>query len=187
MDCELIRSARRTIAVQVGESGRVIVRAPMRMPKREIDAFVAAQGEWIRRHREQMRAREAARETIALTPERVSTLMEKGRQVLPKLVWQWAEILGVTPAGITLTNAATRWGSCGANRRVCFSIRALALPERCLEYVVVHELAHLVEHNHSARFYAVVERALPDWRERTAEIREFERTHRFVSVCKRGE
>ncbi|MEA4823545.1 MAG: M48 family metallopeptidase [Clostridiaceae bacterium] len=187
MDYELIRSGRRTIAVQVGEAGHVTVRAPLRMPTREIDAFVTAHAEWIRRHREQRRSREAAAQTIALTPKLTACLKEQGKQALPKLVWKWAELLGVTPAGITLTNAATRWGSCGANGRICLSVRALLLPERCLEYIVVHELAHLKEHNHSARFYAVVERVMPDWRERFAQIREFERTHRVTSVYKRAE
>ena len=182
----LVRSSRRTVAVQVGEGGRVTVRAPQRMPRREIDAFVAAQEDWIARRREEILERERAMQTVVLTQERLDALRRRGEAWLPALAARWAPRLGVTPAGITITNAAKRWGSCSARGRLCFSVRTLLLPEPCVEYIVVHELAHLREMNHSPRFYAVVERAMPDWRARADAVRAFERTHRIVQPGKDG-
>lgn len=173
---ELLRSARRTLAVEVLRDGRVVVRAPLRMPRREIEAFVARQGDWIARQRE--KARQA--EEVVLTAELERALRARAARELPELVREWEVRMGVRCTGISVTGALHRWGSCSSARRLCFSYRVLLLPPEERAYIVVHELAHLREMNHSARFYAVVGEVMPDWRERAENIRSFERTHRFI-------
>lgn len=78
---------------------------------------------------------------------------------------------GVQPTGITVTAARTRFGSCSGKNRLSFSLYLMAYPETAIEYVVVHELAHIRHHDHSPAFYREVEAYLPDWRARRALLR----------------
>lgn len=82
-----------------------------------------------------------------------------------------AEIMGLTPPPLSLSSARTRWGSCSRDSGIRLNWRLIHLPLELTDYVAIHELAHLVEMNHSARFWAVVERACPDWRERRAALK----------------
>ena len=74
--------------------------------------------------------------------------------------------MGLAPAGLSITGARTRFGSCSAQNRISLSWRIMQYPEAAIDYVVVHELAHIKEKNHSDRFYAIVEQYLPDYLER---------------------
>ena len=80
--------------------------------------------------------------------------------------------MGVQPAGIAITGARKRFGSCSGKNRICFSWRLMAYPEAAIDYVVVHELAHIRHKNHGPDFYAFVQEILPDWRERRALLRD---------------
>ena len=179
---ELIRSRRRTISAEIGEGGRVIVRAPLRMPKRDIDFFVEDHAAWIAAHSAARAARDAAAERLVLNDDLVRALRDAGRAALPALAREWAARMGVSFTGITLTRAQHRWGSCSSRGRLSFSVRVMLLPEAEREYIVVHELAHLREMNHGPRFWALVARTLPDYRHREAAVRQFERTHVFVEA-----
>ena len=79
--------------------------------------------------------------------------------------------MGIAPVDIRLSNARTRWGSCHARGRILLNWRLIQMPERLIDYVVVHELAHLREMNHSPRFWAVVANVIPDYAARRREIR----------------
>ena len=81
-------------------------------------------------------------------------------------------IMGLTPAAVTITGARKRFGSCSASNRICYSWRLMQYPEEAVDYVVVHELAHILHKNHGKAFYACVEEVLPDWRERRRLLRE---------------
>ena len=80
--------------------------------------------------------------------------------------------MGLRPAGVTITSARTRFGSCSAKGRLCFSWRLMQYPPEAIDYVVVHELAHLVHMNHGPEFYALIERYLPDYKARRKLLRE---------------
>ena len=86
--------------------------------------------------------------------------------MLPGRVAYWAQRMGVQPAVVTITAARTRYGSCSGKNRLSFSLYLMDCPPAAIEYVVVHELAHIRHHDHSPAFYAEVERYLPDWRAR---------------------
>jgi len=90
---------------------------------------------------------------------------------LPPLLAEWTEKVGMTPTGLSLRNMKSRWGSCSARARtIRLSTELARLPRTCLEYVLVHELVHLIEASHSKRFWRIVERHLPDWRARRAAL-----------------
>lgn len=94
------------------------------------------------------------------------------RPQLTALLEQWAPRMGVCPTGLHITGARTRWGSCSGKNSLSFSWRLMLCPPACVEYVVVHELAHILQHNHSPRFWQEVERQLPDFRQRQDTLRQ---------------
>lgn len=88
------------------------------------------------------------------------------------LVEAWSRRLGVKPGPVRARRMKTRWGSCSVRTgAIRLALELASKPPACLEYVVVHELAHLVEPGHGPRFHAIVERFLPDWKERKAMLR----------------
>ena len=167
---ELIRSRRRTLALEITRDCRVVVRAPMGLPRAEIQRFVAGREDWIRLHLEEQRRR-AESSPPPPTPEETSALRARAQAVLPGKVSYWSARMGVTPAGVKITAARRRYGSCSGRDSLCFSCYLMACPEEAVDLVVVHELCHILEKNHGPRFYALLERYLPDYRERKKLLR----------------
>lgn len=100
---------------------------------------------------------------------------EQARVMVAGAVNRFAPGMGVVPAGVKITSASTRWGSCSGSNRLCFSWRVACLPDPLLDYIAVHELAHIREHNHSSRFWQIVAGVLPDYPQRRAALRAFQR------------
>ena len=166
----LVRSGRRTLALEITRECEVVVRAPMRLSQSRIDQFVADHGDWIAEHLERQRRRRAAHPEP--TEEERREYIRRAREELPGRVARYAALMGLTPAGVAVTGARTRFGSCSGKNRLCFSWRLMQYPEAAIDYVVVHELAHIRHKDHSRAFYACVEQVLPDWRERRELLRE---------------
>ena len=164
MDYTLIRSSRRTMALEITRDGRLLVRAPQRAPQAVIDRFVASHADWIAAHLEKQRQRAQAHPP--LTEDELAALRQKARDILPGRVAHYAGRMGVTPTGVKITGAKTRFGSCSAKNSLCFSLYLMAYPDATVDYVVVHELAHIRHKNHSPAFYAEVAKVMPDYRER---------------------
>lgn len=167
---ELIRSRRRTLGLEVTREGRVIVRAPIRASAAAIERFVQEHEEWIGKAQARQRARLAAHPEPDEAGQ--AALMRRAREELPPKVAYYAQRMGLQPTGITITSARTRFGSCSAKNRLCFSWRLMDYPEAAIDYVVVHELAHIMHKNHGPQFWALVERYMPDYRARRALLRE---------------
>ena len=139
------------------------MRAPQRLSRAAIDRFVAQQEGWIVRHLEKLAAHPPLPEP---TPEETARLKAQAAAVLPGRVAYWSAVMGLTPAGIRITAARKRYGSCSGENRLCFSCYLMRCPPAAVDLVVVHELCHIRHHDHSAAFYALLEQYLPDWRER---------------------
>lgn len=169
LDYLLYRSKRKTLSVEITREGQTVVRAPLRLPAGEIAAFLTARRRWIGQHQDLQRRRALAHPTP--DGEEEAALRARARAELPPLVALYAEKMGVRPSGITITGARTRFGSCSAKNRLCFSFRLMQYPRAAVEYVVVHELCHILVKDHSSAFYAQVEAILPDWRARQALLR----------------
>lgn len=163
MDYTLIRSSRKTVSLAVTPEG-VVVRAPLRMPKRDIDAFVESKRGWIEAHRTKMEARERELADIrSLTPEELRALAERALQIIPERAAHYAHLVGVRYGRVTIRAQRSRWGSCSAKGNLNFNCLLMLTPPEVLDSVVVHELCHLKELNHSPRFYAEVYRVFPDY------------------------
>ena len=83
----------------------------------------------------------------------------------------FAALVGVQPTAMKITGAKTRWGSCSGKNRINFSWRLMMADDDAIDYLLVHELAHIKEHNHSPRFWAIVESILPDYKARKKKLK----------------
>ena len=162
----LVRSCRRTLALEITRDCRILVRAPMHISQARIDAFVDAHAAWIAKHLEKQRQR-AEQLPLSPTPEEITALKEKAAAILPEKVAYWSQKTGLVPTGIKITTAQKRYGSCSEKNSLCFSCFLINCPEEAIDLVVVHELCHIKEKNHGPRFYALLEQYLPDSQERT--------------------
>ena len=164
-DYELIRSRRKTLALEITRDCRVLVRAPMRAPKKTIDAFVSAHEAWIAKHLESQRQRSASAPPPPTAAE-IEALKAQARALLPEKVAYWSQVMGLVPTGVKITAARKRYGSCSGKNSLCFSCFLMEKPEAAIDLVVVHELCHIREKNHGPRFYALLAQYLPDYKER---------------------
>lgn len=165
MDYTIIRSRRKTISLEIDKNACVLVRAPMRVPKYEIDRFVNEKEAWIRKHVKLMRER--MEKADALRPadqSELKALYTEAARVIPERVSHYAQILGVSYGRITIRNQRTLWGSCSRKGNLNFNCMLMKAPERVRDYVVVHELCHRIEMNHSKRFWDLVGSVIPDYR-----------------------
>ena len=167
---ELIRSGRKTLALEITRDCRVLVRAPRRLPKAQIDRFVAGHAAWIAQHLAEQRRR-ADLAPPAPMPAEIAALKERARRILMPKVAFWSEKMGLVPTGVKITAARTRYGSCSGKDSLCFSCFLANAPEAAVDLVVVHELCHIRVKNHGPAFYALLEQTLPDWRERKRLLR----------------
>lgn len=157
---KLIRSARKTIAIQITPAGEVIVRCPNRMRVEEVRKFVESKREWIEKHLSKW---ETVQAQPPITREELHELGDRALRVIPERVAHFAPKVGVTYGGITIRNQRTRWGSCSSKGNLNFNCLLMLVPEQVLDYVVVHELCHRKHMNHSPQFWAEVKRVMPDY------------------------
>jgi len=164
-EIEIVRSYRKTIGLEVKEDGRVLVRAPVGFPMADIRRFVSDHEDWIQKHLELVRKR--AQQPVPrdrLTMDEIRALAEKAKKVIPERVEHYAPLVGVTYGRITIRNQKSRWGSCSAKGNLNFNCLLMLTPPDVIDSVVVHELCHRKEMNHSKRFYAEVLRVYPEYR-----------------------
>ncbi len=169
LEYELIRSNRKSLALQVKADGSVIVRAPLRITERRIETFAADHWEWVEKQKQRIsRQRENARR---ITGEERREGFQKAKEIIPRRTAYFAARMGVSYGRITIREQKTRWGSCSQKGNLNFNWKLVLMPPELLDYVVVHELAHRKEMNHSPSFWAVVEKELPDYRKRREELK----------------
>ncbi|MDO5141274.1 MAG: SprT family zinc-dependent metalloprotease [Eubacteriales bacterium] len=175
MEVTVIRSDRRTVSIRVNSDLSVTVRAPRWLSKKEIDRILIEKEGWINRHIEQIRQlneKDAESGIRKLSDEDIRRLRELAYPVISERVRHFSEIIGVDYGSITIRNQKTRWGSCSGNGNLSFNCLLMLAPPDVLDYVVVHELCHRKEMNHSKRFWDEVEKVLPDYRKQRRWLKE---------------
>ncbi len=158
MEYTIIRSARRTIALQIQPDGQVVVRCPYAMGKDAIDTFVAGKSKWLEKHLKNMQCQEPP-----LLPGQIQALVSRAKEVIPPKVDYYANMLGVDYGKITVRCQQTRWGSCTTKGNLSFNCLLMLAPPTVLDYVVVHELCHRKQMNHSHAFWEEVAKAIPHY------------------------
>ncbi len=173
MNIEIIKSNRKTMTLEVTREGRIIVRAPLKMPQSEIERFVQSKAEWLEKTLAKVRQRkDLNHQQPRLSMDEIHALAQKAMEVLPERTAYFAARIGVSYGGITIRNQRTRWGSCSSKGNLNFNCLLMLTPPEIQDYVVVHELCHRKEMNHSDRFWKEVEKILPDYKERKAWLKE---------------
>ena len=160
---EIVRSNRRTVSLEITKDAKVLVRAPQRMRYDDIEEFVLKHRAWIDAHLCRAKERELASER-----EDEAALRKKAAKIIPERVKYYSSVMGLVPTGVRITGARTRFGSCSPKNSLSFSCYLAGYPDEAIDYVVVHELAHIREKNHGKNFYAIIESVLPDYKERIA-------------------
>ncbi|MCR5235742.1 MAG: M48 family metallopeptidase [Lachnospiraceae bacterium] len=167
------RSRRKTVSVQIEPDLSVLIRAPFHMPDRDIEKFLRDSDDWIRKHRDEARKKLLVKETSPkLSMDEIRKLAEEAAKDIPERVKRFAPIVGVDYGRITIRNQKSRWGSCSSRKNLNFNCLLMLAPPEQRDYVVVHELCHLKEMNHSKRFWKEVERVLPDYKKSVKWLRE---------------
>ena len=163
MEYLLKRSRRRTLSLEI-KNGKLLVRAPYRVPVSEIETFIRAHRHWILQHLEKAAAQEERlAEEGVLTPEELEALVKRAKEWIPGRVSHYADLLGVSYSRITVRKQRTRWGSCSRKGNLNFNCLLMLMPEKAADAVVAHEVCHLREMNHSPAFYRLVRSICPDY------------------------
>ncbi len=168
MDYLVIKSNRKTISLSVNDDLIPVVRAPLYVSKKQIDLFVESNLNWIENAIDK---KTIELEKYNLTDDALADLVNKAKAYIPNRVNYFSKIMGLAPTSIKITKAKKRFGSCSGKNGLCFSCYLMLYPERAIDYVVVHELAHIKHHNHSREFYRLIEQYLPDYKERIKELK----------------
>lgn len=163
MNYKLIYSDRKSVGIKI-KDGSIIVRAPRRTKQSEIEKILKKHERWIKdalKREEEIRANEAC-----ISEEDIKILKKSAAEYFSRKCAYYADVMGLEYHKITITSAKTRFGSCSSQKNICFSYRLMLYPEAARDYVIIHELAHLKEMNHSRRFYDIVAKYMPDYKER---------------------
>ena len=163
MKYNIIYSDRKTISLTV-KNGEITVRAPKKIPETRIDDFIKSHARWLEKALERDKIR--TQRHSAPTEDEVKRLKKAAKSYMIEKTEYFANIMSLKYGRIIITSAKTRFGSCSSKGNISYSYLLMLYPEAAREYVIVHELAHLKEMNHSRRFYKIIEGVLPDYKER---------------------
>lgn len=159
----LIRSKRRTIAVELRPTG-MIVRAPLRLRQSQIDKFLKQKEAWILEHWKVMQERcEKMDIQEPFTAEELREAAEIAKKTIPERVKYYAQLIGVEYGRITIRCQRTRWGSCTSDGNLNFNCLLTMMPQEAMDCVIVHELCHRKHMNHSGQFYAEMGKVFPEY------------------------
>ena len=157
----IIRSNRKTLALEVKRGGEVIVRAPLRMTEQKIVEFLNLRYNWLIKAVERQKIR---KDNYDIPPEKILELKQKAEEVLPRRVEYFSKIMNLYPQTVKINLAKTRFGSCSGKNNINFSAFLMMFPIEAIDYVVVHELAHIKYKNHQKEFYDFVKLYMPDYK-----------------------
>lgn len=172
IEAHIVRKRVKNVNLRIARDGsHVDVSAPSWVSDSEVEAFIRSKSAWIASRMVQAAQAPMARAAQA-TPEEVAAWRETVSACVPALVAAWEPIMGVKAGKLAYRNMTSRWGSCQpATGRICINVRLALYPPECLEYVVVHELCHLLERGHGPRFHQLMDAFMPDWKQRRAKLR----------------
>jgi len=157
--------------MRIVKNGDVHVSAPIGMPREEVMRFVEEHRDWTNEARKRNCERQKQRAEFynklpLATRAQADEALERLKALVEPMVERHAKEMGVRPGIVYYKPTISRWGQCNVrDRSICISAYVLLLPEWCVEHIVVHELCHLLEPSHNARFHALMDKYFPRWRE----------------------
>ena len=172
------------LSMRIVRNGDVHVSAPIGMAKSRVEAFVNEHQAWIVEARKKTAERQNQRAAFfnqlpLTTKAQKAEATERIRALTEPMIERYSKVMGVRPSSVRYKPMISRWGMCDVKERsICYSTYLLLLPDWCVEHVVVHELCHLIEPSHNARFYALMDKYYPRWREARKETRKLAKNER---------
>ncbi|MFA5127727.1 MAG: SprT family zinc-dependent metalloprotease [Patescibacteria group bacterium] len=163
----------RRVRILIHADGRVVVSAPRFVTQKYIKQFVLDKSEWILNTLAKCKPENANKKTISKNDFHKNKLL--ALKIVREKIRHFGEIYNLRPQKIYIRNQTTRWGSCSGHGNLSFNFRLVYLPVSLLDYLIVHELCHLQEMNHSSRFWAIVAKTIPDYKKRKTALREASR------------
>lgn len=163
MEYKVIKSNRKTMTLSVNDNLEVTVKAPIFVSNSSIDDFVKRNALWINNAIDNKKKQ---LEKFDLSDDEIDALVKKAKAVIPSRVEHYSNLMKISPTGIKITKAKKRFGSCNGKNSLCFSCYLMLYPNEAIDYVVVHELAHIKHHNHSKDFYSFISKYMPDYKDR---------------------
>lgn len=165
MEYDVIRTKRKTLALTITEDGKVVVRAPLRCSEKIIEAFVVSHSQWIKLNIEKVEERRRKAAKYEISDADRDEYVRLAKEYLPERTAYWSAVMGLEPSYVKITSAKKRYGSCNGKNGICYSYRVMAYPRQTVDYVIVHELAHIKYKDHGDGFYRLIEKYLPCYRE----------------------
>ena len=161
------------MSIHVADDKKVIVKVPLGTPTFIAENFIKEKKDWITKQMEKVEKQTALADSMGpLSEEDIKQIKKKARVVIPQRVEYYAKLAGVSYNKIFIRLQKTRWGSCSVDGNLNFNCLLMLAPRDVLDSVIVHELCHRLEMNHSPRFWALVARVLPDYEASRAWLRD---------------
>lgn len=161
---EVRRSKRKSAAIKITADMQIVVFVPLYVSNNEIERMVISKSKWIDEHMLKVQSTIDERSKLEkITFEQVKELADQAVEYIPKRVKYYAEKENFVYNKITIKNLVSRWGSCSTKGNLNFNCLLMLMPDYVIDYIVVHELCHLREMNHSEKFWTEVEKIMPDY------------------------
>lgn len=161
---EVRRSKRKSAAIKITADMQIVVFVPLYVSDNEIERLVISKSKWIDEHMLKVQSTIDERSKLEkITFEQIKELADQAVEYIPKRVKYYAEKENFVYNKITIKNLVSRWGSCSTKGNLNFNCLLMLTPDYVIDYIVVHELCHLREMNHSEKFWAKVEKIMPDY------------------------
>ena len=175
IEIEIVRSQRKSVSIEIRDCGKAVARIPYCLSDDELKRIINEKERWITNKCEEIKAAEKIyTSTGATSPEMLTEdELERIKVKFVEKVRYFSGIMGVYANKITIRNQKTRWGSCSAKKNLNFNYQLYYLPDRLMDYVVIHELAHIRHMDHSKEFWAEIENYCPDYKERRDELKKY--------------
>lgn len=161
---EVRRSKRKSATIKITADMQIVVFVPLYVSDNEIEKMVISKSKWIDEHMLKVQSTIDERSKLEkITFEQIKELADQAVEYIPKRVKYYAEKENFVYNKITIKNLVSRWGSCSTKGNLNFNCLLMLTPDYVIDYIVVHELCHLREMNHSEKFWAEVEKIMPDY------------------------
>ena len=162
-DYKIIRSNRKTTAIEITKDCQILVRAPLFQSQKTIEKFLEEKTGWIEKA---LRTQALRDDKFGVSEAEKEILRQKAKELLPQKIEHFSALTGLCPTAVKITSAKTRFGSCSGKNSICFSLYLMQYPEAAIDYVVLHEIIHIKHHNHSQNFWNELQKYMPDYKKR---------------------
>lgn len=174
VEFEIIRSKRKTFAIQIYSNDHATIRAPLHATRSEIEQIARQKSNWIKKSI--IKVNQIQNASSALPPisdDDIKKLTSAALEYIPSRVEYFASVIGIPEYGkISIRRQRTRWGSCSSSKNLNFNCLLMLMPNDIIDYVIVHELCHINEMNHSPKFWNDVAKFVPNYKEKVRWMRQ---------------